>query len=134
MNRMNCEKVDHFFRHMKSHREEMIEGSLKKGPEYLENLKDVKEKGQEIIDDLVHEFGWRDIKVDLNSTENIESHQFRDFDYDSFREAIKMENALNMGLTINSSNSSLLKINVENLCNAVEDANVLINLLEEYFK
>ena len=64
-------------------------------------------------------------------------HEFRRFDYDSFKEAIKIKYILNLGMVMErdiplseeDGNKQMAVLNA-----AIEDAEVFISMLEEYFK
>ncbi len=140
---MNLEQMDHFLRHMKLHREELRIGVLKKGPEYLENLKKAQQEAIELIHDNFHicrchgfeHYKDADFELDVKIPDDLEKHQFREFNYDSFRVSVRNKNALNMGMSEKALRVELedLEREMESLANAVQDAGVLISLLEEHF-
>lgn len=140
---MNLEKMDHFLRHMKLHREELRIGLFKKSPEYLTNLKEAQREAIELIHDNFHicrchgfdRYKNADFELTVKLPKDVEKHEFREFDYDSFRISIKNKNALNMGINEKFLRFELsdLEREMEALGNAVQDAEVLIKLLEEHF-
>ena len=140
---MNLEKMDHFLRHMKLHREELRIGILRKGPEYLENLKEAKVEAIELIHDNFHicrchgfeNYKDADFELTVKLPDDIEKHQFREFDYNSFRISVKNKNALNMGINEKFLRFELsdLEREMESLANAIQDAEVFIKILEEHF-
>lgn len=140
---MNLEQMDHFLRHMKLHREELRIGVLKKGPEYLENLKKAQQEAIELIHDNFHicrchgfeHYKDADFELTVKLPDDVEKHQFKEFDYNSFRISVKNKNALNMGINEKFLRFELsdLEREMESLANAVQDAGVLISLLGRTF-
>ena len=145
---MELEQADHFLRHIKMHAEELENGTFAKASSYLEKLKIAQYKGKDLAHDLFHVMrekgydGYKDndfdpyVPLPADYKQN-HYHEFRRFDYDSFKEAIKIKYILDLGMVMErdiplseeEGNEQMAVLKA-----AIEDAEVFITTLEEYFK
>lgn len=144
---MSYEQMDHFIRHIELHINEFENGTFSKNVEYLEKLKIAQYKCKDLAHDLFHIMrekgysGYKDndfdpyvpLPIDYKQNNN---HKFRAFDYDSFKEAIKLKYLLNLGMVMER-DIPLAEADgnkqMEILWQAIEDAEVFITMLEDYF-
>ena len=114
----------------------------------MEKLKLAQYKGKDLAHDLFHVMrekgydGYKDndfdpyVPLPAEYKQN-HYHEFRRFDYDSFKEAIKIKYILNLGMVMErdiplseeKGNEQMAVLKA-----AIEDAEVFITTLEEYFK
>ena len=141
---MTLEQMDHFLRHVQMHAEELREGDFYKDRSYLEKLKEAQHLALEVSHDIIHVMrskqfqGYEDADFcfDVYLPADLKSHQFRTFDATSFRIGCKLKATLDLCM-VEEQYIRLTKedaeIQMEVLGNAIQDAGVLIKLLEEYF-
>lgn len=106
-------------------------------------MKKAQQKAIELIHDNFHicrchgfeHYKDADFELDVKIPDDLEKHQFRELNYDSFRVSVRNKNALNMGISEKALRVELedLEREMESLANAVQDVGVLISLLEEHF-
>lgn len=144
MRKMSLEQMDHFLRHMKMHVIELKEGSFSKGPEYIEHLKNAQYMALEISHDIIHILRYNEFKgyedadfcFDVGLPNNLNEHNFTEFEADSFKPGCRFKDALDLGI-----DESMISISVHELeeqmnilGHAIQDAGVFIKLLEDYFR
>lgn len=143
--KMTLEQMDHFLRHIALHAEELRQNDFQKGPEYIQKLKEAQALAADVSHDMIHVMrvkkfqGYEnaDFVFYTDCPEDLEHHQFREFDVTSFRVGCKLKATLdlemveekNIILTLEQAEEQL-----EVLGNAIQDAEVLIKMLEEYFE
>ena len=143
--RMSLEQMDHFLRHVKQHAEELKQGVFNKDRSYLERLKVARYMALEVSHDMIHvmrikEFkGYEDADFCFDITlpdEDLTQHEYRVFDATSFKVGCKVQSILNLEI-IDERKIQLSKEEAEAqmtaLGNAIQDASVLIELLEKTF-
>lgn len=141
---MSLEQMDHFLRHVKVHATELKNGTFTKDlGHYLSKLKAAQHLALEISHDMIHVMrikqfkGYEDadFSFDVSLPTELDSHVFRDFDYSSFKVGCKLKNTLDLGM-VEDKNILLSKEDAEEqittLSNAIQDAGVLIKLLEHF--
>lgn len=141
---MSLEQMDHFLRHVKVHATELKNGTFTKDlGHYLSKLKAAQHLALEISHDMIHVMRTKqfkgyedaDFSFDVSLPTELDSHVFRDFDYSSFKVGCKLKNTLDLGM-VEDKNILLSKEDAEEqittLSNAIQDADVLIKLLEHF--
>ena len=142
--KMSLEQMDHFLRHMKMHANELENESFSKDTGYLEKLKFAQYKAKDVAHDLFHvmrEKGFEGYKDnDFNPyiplPDDYKQHSFRIFDYDSFRIAINVKYLMTLGMVMERDiplEEAVGRQQMKVLYMALEDAEVFIKMLEEYF-
>ena len=141
---MTTEQMDHFLRHVKMHAEELRNGTFCKDATYLYKLREAQDMALEISHEIFHIMrtkGFEKYEGDgfmfyTKLPENLEQHEFRDFDYESFRLGCKIKRATDMILCdekdLELDENEVAK-ELEILGNAIQDAGVLLKLLENHF-
>ena len=146
MAKMNLERMDHFLRHMKRHAEEVRSGNFNKDiGEYSLNLSMAQALALEVSHDMIHVMRMKEFKGYENADfdfvvklpENWENHEFRDFDVTSFRIGCRLKATLDLCM-VDEKNIRLecsdAERQLEVLANAVQDAEVLLEMLIYYPK
>lgn len=142
---MTLEQMDHFLRHVRQHAEELKQGIFTKDRSYLERLKIARYMALEVSHDMVHVMriknfeGYEDADFCFDITlpkEDLTQHVYRQFDATSFKVGCKVQSILNLEI-IDERKIQLSKEEAEAqmtaLGNAIQDASVLIELLEKTF-
>ena len=146
MERMTLERMDHFLRHIKKHAEEVKSGTFNKDiTAYSSNLRAAQYLALDISHDMVHVMrvkkfeGYEDADFEFVITlpKNWKEHEFREFDEDSFKIGCRLKATLDYGM-VAEKHIILACRDAEQqmttLANAVQDATVLLKMLEEYSK
>ena len=142
--KMSLEQMDHFLRHVKMHVKELKNDTFTKDTDYLEKLKIAQYKAKDVAHDLFHvmrEKGFEGYKDnDFNPyiplPDDYKQHTFRTFDYESFRLAINVKYIMTLGMVMERDiplDEDAGRKQMEILYAALEDAEVFIQMLEEYF-
>ena len=142
--KMTLEQMDHFLRHIKIHAEEVRNGSFNKDEAYIYKLREAQYMALEISHDMVHVMreklykGYEnaDFQFVISLPENWEKHEFRTFDYSSFRIGINLKETIDLGMIPERAiplECKSAEEQMECLAKAVQDAEVLIAMLKPIF-
>lgn len=142
--KMTLEQMDHFLRHVRIHAEEFRNGSFNKSEAYIYKLREAQYMALEISHDMIHVMRQKsfkgyenaDFQFVVNLPKNWEKHEFRTFDYSSFRTGIKLREIIDLGIIPEKMiplDCKDAEEQMEVLANAVQDAEVLITMLKPHF-
>lgn len=141
---MTLEQADHLMRHMEGHAEALRIGSFSKDISYIKRLREAQYLFLEVSHDMVHVMRTKQFKgyenadfdfvVDL--PKDWKEHQFRKFDFNSFSIGLKLRTTLDLGMVTEKNILLTCEQAVQQLgafANAIQDAEVFIKMLNEYF-
>ena len=138
---MSLEQTDHFLRHVKMHADEVKLGTFKKDKEdYLKKLKEAQKVALEMSHDMIYILRLRkfkgyenaDFSFNIKLPDDWKNHEFRTFDFQSFRIGCKLRMALEMGIDERNLRIDVkeLEEQMKVLGDAIQDSEVLIKMLE----
>ena len=142
--KMTLEQMDHFLRHVGGDAEELRSGDFYKDFSYLEKLREAQRLALEVSHDMIHVMRTKKFKgyedadfcFDVALPADLNAHQFRTFDAASFKVGCKVKTIIDLCM-VEEKNIILTKEDAEDQMNtfgaAIQDAGVMIKLLEEYF-
>ena len=141
---MSFEQMDHFLRHVNMHVKELKNDEFLKERDYLERLKIAQHKAKNLAHDFFHvmrEKGFdgyknNDFNPYIPLPADYKHHVFRFFDCESIKFAIEVKCLIDLGMVMEKDimfSEEEGEIQMQILYAALEDTEVFIQMLEEYF-
>lgn len=143
--KMTVEQMDHFLRHVKMHAEELRSGTFSKDEKYLEKLMEARNMAVEVSHEMFHimrrkgfeNYAGQDFVFETKLPEDLNTHVFHVFDNESFKLGCKIQRITEIALWCDEISIELepkaASTELETFANAIQDADVFVKLLQEYF-